>query len=181
MTNWIKKPAKRWKEASNIETDVKNSIFSFNIFKRIKFWNYFSLFIHGNEQFVFWFSLQDDPIVTTATGAPIGVRDATQTVGPRGPVLLQDVNFLDELSHFDRERIPERVVHAKGAGAFGYFEVTHPEIKKYSAAKVFSDVGKKTPIAVRFSTVGGESGSAGNLLVFSHTKNLTLLLSMFWR
>lgn len=107
-----------------------------------------------------FFCMQDEPVVTTATGAPIGVKDATQTVGPRGPVLLQDVNFLDELSHFDRERIPERVVHAKGAGAFGYFEVTHPEIKKYSAAKVFSDVGKKTPIAVRFSTVGGESGSA---------------------
>lgn len=104
--------------------------------------------------------LQEEHAVTTATGAPIGVKDATQTVGPRGPVLLQDVNFLDEISHFDRERIPERVVHAKGAGAFGYFEVTHPEIKKYSAAKVFSDVGKKTPIAVRFSTVGGESGSA---------------------
>lgn len=106
------------------------------------------------------FFLQEESFVTTATGAPIGTKDATQTVGPRGPVLLQDVNFLDEISHFDRERIPERVVHAKGAGAFGYFEVTHPEIKKYSAAKVFSDVGKKTPIAVRFSTVGGESGSA---------------------
>lgn len=64
------------------------------------------------------------------------------------------------MSHFDRERIPERVVHAKGAGAFGYFEVTHGEIQKYSAAKVFSSVGKRTPIAVRFSTVGGESGSA---------------------
>lgn len=67
---------------------------------------------------------------------------------------------MDELSHFDRERIPERVVHAKGAGAFGYFEVTHPNIQKYSAAKIFNAVGKKTPIAVRFSTVGGESGSA---------------------
>lgn len=67
--------------------------------------------------------------MTTATGAPIGVKDATMSVGNRGPLLLQDVNFLDELSHFDRERIPERVVHAKGAGAFGYFEVTHPEIK----------------------------------------------------
>lgn len=63
------------------------------------------------------------------------------------------------MSHFDRERIPERVVHAKGAGAFGYFEVTH-DIRKYSAAKVFDTIGKKTPIAVRFSTVGGESGSA---------------------
>lgn len=99
-------------------------------------------------------------VVTTAFGAPIGIKDATQSVGPRGPLLLQDVNFLDEMSHFDRERIPERVVHAKGAGAFGYFEVTDPEIQKYSAAKLFSQVGKRTPIAVRFSTVGGESGSA---------------------
>jgi catalase len=82
------------------------------------------------------------------------------TVGERGPILLQDVNFLDELSHFDRERIPERVVHAKGGGAFGYFEVTDSEITKYCAAKVFEKVGKRTPIAIRFSTVGGESGSA---------------------
>ncbi|MCL4137194.1 UNVERIFIED_CONTAM: hypothetical protein GTU68_012854 [Idotea baltica] len=63
------------------------------------------------------------------------------------------------MSHFDRERIPERVVHAKGAGAFGYFEVTH-DITKYCKAKVFESIGKKTPVAVRFSTVGGESGSA---------------------
>nr|QQL94339.1 catalase [Prodiamesa olivacea] len=96
---------------------------------------------------------------TLASGAPIGVKTATQTVGERGPVLLQDVNFIDEMSHFDRERIPERVVHAKGAGAFGHFEVTH-DITKYSAAKIFEKVGKRTPVAVRFSTVGGESGSA---------------------
>jgi len=83
--------------------------------------------------------------VTTATGAPIGVRDASLTVGERGPLLLQDVNFLDEMAHFDRERIPERVVHAKGAGAFGYFEVTSNEMKKYSAAKLFESVGKKNP------------------------------------
>lgn len=81
------------------------------------------------------------------------------TVGSRGPILLQDTPFIEVISHFDRERIPERVVHAKGAGAFGYFEVTH-DITKYTAAKVFSTIGKRTPIAVRFSTVGGESGSA---------------------
>lgn len=63
------------------------------------------------------------------------------------------------MAHFDRERIPERVVHAKGAGAFGYFEVTH-DITQYTAATVFESIGKRTPIAVRFSTVGGESGSA---------------------
>ncbi|KZC09248.1 Catalase [Dufourea novaeangliae] len=84
---------------------------------------------------------------------------ASLTVGPRGPMLIQDFVYLDEMSHFTRERIPERVVHAKGAGAFGYFEVTH-DITKYSKAKVFSRIGKRTPVAVRFSTVGGESGSA---------------------
>ena len=80
-------------------------------------------------------------------------------VGKRGPILLQDENYLDEMSHFDRERIPERVKHAKGSGAFGYFEVTH-DITQYSAAKVFDKIGKRTPVSARFSTVGGEMGSA---------------------
>ncbi|CAG9856040.1 unnamed protein product [Phyllotreta striolata] len=97
--------------------------------------------------------------VTTSFGNPIGEGAASLTVGVKGPILLQDQIFVDELAHFDRERIPERVVHAKGAGAFGYFEVTN-DITKYTAAKVFSQIGKKTPIGVRFSTVGGESGSA---------------------
>lgn len=99
------------------------------------------------------------PTITTGSGNPVGVQTAIQTVGERGPALLQDFHFQDELAHFDRERIPERVVHAKGGGAFGYFEVTH-DISKYCAAKVFGKVGKRTPIAIRFSTVGGESGSA---------------------
>lgn len=73
--------------------------------------------------------------------------------------MIQDSVLIDELAHFDRERIPERVVHAKGAGAFGYFEITH-DITKYSKACVFEKVGKRTPIAIRFSTVGGESGSS---------------------
>lgn len=81
------------------------------------------------------------------------------TVGERGPALLQDLHIVDVISSFARERIPERVVHAKGAGAFGEFEVTH-DITKYCAAKVFDTIGKKTPVAVRFSTVGGELGSA---------------------
>ncbi|XP_076288856.1 catalase [Lasioglossum baleicum] len=98
-------------------------------------------------------------VLLTGNGAPIAEKKASLTVGPRGPILLQDFVYLDEMSHFGRERIPERVVHAKGAGAFGYFEVTH-DITKYSKAKVFSRVGKRTPVAVRFSTVGGESGSA---------------------
>lgn len=99
------------------------------------------------------------PAVTNSAGIPIGTRDASLSIGPNGPLLLQDHQLIDELAHFARERIPERVVHAKGAGAFGYFEVTH-DISQYCAAKIFETVGKRTPLAVRFSTVGGESGSA---------------------
>jgi catalase len=97
--------------------------------------------------------------VVTGFGAPVDSKTATLTVGPHGPVLLQDHIYLDEITHFDRERIPERVVHAKGAGAFGYFEVTH-DITKYTKACLFSKIGKRTDLVVRFSTVGGESGSA---------------------
>jgi catalase len=98
--------------------------------------------------------------LTLSNGAPISTKTAVTTVGPRGPMLLQDLTFLDELAHFDRERIPERVVHAKGGGAYGYLEITHDTITKYSKAKLFDTVGKKTPLFIRFSTVGGESGSA---------------------
>ena len=98
--------------------------------------------------------------MTQLEGAPIHDKVNSLTVGPRGPILIQDSQFIEELAHFDRERIPERVVHAKGAGAFGEFEVTSPEIVKYCKAALFSHVGKKTPLAIRFSTVGGESGSA---------------------
>jgi len=97
--------------------------------------------------------------LTTGHGAPIGDKLNSVTVGERGPIAIQDHVLIEELAHFDRERIPERVVHAKGAGAFGYFEVTH-DISKYCKANVFAKIGQKTPIAVRFSTVGGESGSA---------------------
>ncbi|KAE9554279.1 hypothetical protein FO519_002513 [Halicephalobus sp. NKZ332] len=98
-------------------------------------------------------------VLTTSNGAPIGNKSTVLTVGPRGPMLLQDAVYLDEMAHFDRERIPERVVHAKGGGAHGYFEVTH-DITKYTKAAVFGEVGKRTPMFIRFSTVGGESGSA---------------------
>ncbi|GAB6019451.1 hypothetical protein CHUAL_001030 [Chamberlinius hualienensis] len=97
--------------------------------------------------------------LTTSAGVPVGNKVDVITAGSRGPVLLQDAVFLDEMAHFDRERIPERVVHAKGAAAFGYFEVTH-DITKYCKAKVFQQIGHRTPIAIRFSTVAGESGSA---------------------
>uniref|UniRef100_A0A914C403 Catalase n=1 Tax=Acrobeloides nanus TaxID=290746 RepID=A0A914C403_9BILA len=98
-------------------------------------------------------------VLTTSSGAPIDDKTNVLTAGPRGPVLLQDVVYLDEMGHFDRERIPERVVHAKGGGAHGYFEVTH-DITKYSKASIFGEVGKRTPLFLRFSTVAGESGSA---------------------
>ncbi|KAJ8673510.1 hypothetical protein QAD02_004772 [Eretmocerus hayati] len=97
--------------------------------------------------------------ILTANGAPVADKNNSLTVGPRGPILLQDFVYLDEISHFDRERIPERVVHAKGAGAMGYFEVTH-DITRYTKAKLFAGIGKKTPVNMRFSQVAGERGSA---------------------
>ncbi|XP_018568951.1 catalase [Anoplophora glabripennis] len=101
--------------------------------------------------------LTDEESITTTYGTPVPEKDASLTVGYHGPVLLQDWFAIDQLAHFARERIPERVVHARGAGAFGYFEVTH-DITQYTAACVFSEIGKKTPMAVRFSQVAGELG-----------------------
>ncbi|PKL75814.1 MAG: catalase, partial [Candidatus Melainabacteria bacterium HGW-Melainabacteria-1] len=81
------------------------------------------------------------------------------TSGAGGPTLMQDVHLMEKLAHFDRERIPERVVHAKGAGAGGYFEVTH-DLSRYTRTKFLSKVGKRTEVFARFSQVGGEKGSA---------------------
>ncbi|MEL5876927.1 catalase [Cereibacter sphaeroides] len=97
--------------------------------------------------------------MTTTAGAPIADNQNTLTAGPRGPVLLEDYQLIEKLAHQNRERIPERVVHAKGWGAFGTFTVTN-DITRYSCAKVFSEVGKQTDLAVRFSTVAGELGAA---------------------
>jgi len=97
--------------------------------------------------------------LTTAFGIPVGDDQNSLTAGERGPVLMQDVHLLEKLAHFDRERIPERVVHAKGAGAGGYFEVT-ADVTKYTKAKFLSKVGKRTEVFARFSTVGGEKGSS---------------------
>ncbi len=97
--------------------------------------------------------------LTTAAGAPVVDNQNTQTAGPRGPVLLQDVWHLEKLAHFAREVIPERRMHAKGSGAFGTFTVTH-DITKYTRAKLFSTVGKKSDLFMRFSTVAGERGAA---------------------
>jgi len=100
-----------------------------------------------------------DDIITNSFGTPVSNDQNSLTAGERGPVMMQDVHLLDKLAHFDRERIPERVVHAKGTGAYGYFEVTN-DVTKYTKAKFLSEVGKKTDLFVRFSTVGGEKGSA---------------------
>jgi len=97
--------------------------------------------------------------LTTATGAPVADNQNTKTAGPRGPVLLEDVWYLEKLAHFDREVIPERRMHAKGSGAFGTFKVTH-DITKYTKAKIFSEIGKETGLFVRFSIVAGERGAA---------------------
>src|SRR5690606_29321406 len=100
-----------------------------------------------------------DKTLTTAAGAPVANNNHSLTAGPRGPVLLQDVWLIDKLAHFARERIPERVVHAKGSGAYGTLTITH-DITRYTRAKVFSEVGKQTPLFLRFSTVAGERGAA---------------------
>ncbi len=97
--------------------------------------------------------------LTTAAGAPVVDNQNTQTAGPRGPVLLQDVWHLEKLAHFAREVIPERRMHAKGSAAYGTFTVTH-DITKYTKAKIFSQIGKKTELVLRFSTVAGERGAA---------------------
>jgi len=101
----------------------------------------------------------DKKKLTTNFGKPVENDQNTVTAGNPGPALIQDIHLLEKLAHFDRERIPERVVHAKGAGAHGYFEVT-ADVTKYTKAKFLSEIGKRTDLFVRFSTVGGEKGSA---------------------
>jgi catalase len=97
--------------------------------------------------------------LTANNGAPVGDNQNVLTAGPRGPMLLQDVWFLEKLAHFDREVIPERRMHAKGSGAYGTFTVTH-DISRFTKAKIFSEVGGKTELFARFSTVAGERGAA---------------------
>lgn len=97
--------------------------------------------------------------LTTAAGRPIADNQNSETAGPRGPVTLQDFWLIEKLAHFDRERIPERVVHAKGSAAYGVLRITH-DITRYSKADLFSAIGKETPVFLRFSTVAGERGAA---------------------
>ncbi len=97
--------------------------------------------------------------LTTTAGNPVADNQNSLTAGPRGPVLIQDYQLIEKLAHQNRERIPERVVHAKGWGAFGTLTVTH-DITKYTKANIFSEIGKKTDMLARFSTVAGEKGAA---------------------
>lgn len=97
--------------------------------------------------------------LTTSAGSPVPDNQNAKTAGSRGPVLLEDYQLIEKLAHQNRERIPERVVHAKGWGAFGTFTVTN-DISKYTKAAIFSEVGKKTDMVARFSTVAGEQGAA---------------------
>ena len=103
--------------------------------------------------------MKDDKKLTTNAGAPVPDNQNVMTAGPRGPQLLQDVWYLEKMAHFDREVIPERRMHAKGSGAYGTFTVTH-DITKYTRARIFSKIGKKTEMFARFSTVAGERGAA---------------------
>ncbi|KZT34387.1 catalase [Sistotremastrum suecicum HHB10207 ss-3] len=105
------------------------------------------------------FNTPDGATYTTSNGDPIAEPYAVQRIGHNGPVLLQDFHHIDLLAHFDRERIPERVVHAKAAGAHGYFEVTH-DISDLTCAALFNKVGKRARVTARLSTVAGEAGSA---------------------
>uniref|UniRef100_A0A093VDR7 Catalase n=1 Tax=Talaromyces marneffei PM1 TaxID=1077442 RepID=A0A093VDR7_TALMA len=101
----------------------------------------------------------ETPTYTTSNGCPVFDPESSQRIGKNGPLLLQDFHLIDLLAHFDRERIPERVVHAKGAGAYGEFEVTD-DISDITTIDMLKGVGKKTKLVTRFSTVGGEKGSA---------------------
>jgi catalase len=98
--------------------------------------------------------------MTSDAGRPVGDNQNSVTVGPRGPIVGDDWLLFEKMAHFNRERIPERVVHAKGSGAYGTFTCTSTEIRKYTSAKLFEAPGKQTPLIARFSTVGGEKGSA---------------------
>src|ERR1700688_3359445 len=103
--------------------------------------------------------MPDTEYLITSTGAPVSANQHSLTAGNRGPTLLEDVHVLDKLADLERERIAERVVHAKGAGAHGYFEVTH-DVTPWTRADFLNEIGKTTPLFIRFSTVGGEKGSA---------------------
>ena len=99
------------------------------------------------------------PFMTTDAGSPVADNQNSLTAGERGPVLMADYQLIVRMAHFNRERVPERVVHAKGAGAYGTLTITH-DIAHYTCAKLFSSIGNQCDMFLRFSTVAGEQGSA---------------------
>jgi catalase len=105
-------------------------------------------------------NMNEKNTLTTDAGIPVGDNRNSLTAGPRGPLLVQDWQHFERHAHFNREGIPDRVVHAKGSGAYGTLTITN-DILRYSQAKVFSNVGKTTACFARFSTVAGERGAAG--------------------
>jgi catalase len=112
----------------------------------------------GNGGELHQFAEGDVPVLTTAQGGPVSDDQNTLKIGQRGPTLVEDFHFREKIFHFDHERIPERVVHARGYGAHGYFE-TYESLAKYTRADIFQRAGEKTPAFVRFSTVAGSKGS----------------------
>ena len=118
--------------------------------------------------------MTQDLRLTTASGIPVADNQNSISAGPRGPLLLQDFHLIEKLQHFNRERIPERVVHAKGSGAYGTFTVTH-DISHLTKARLFSEIGKKTETFVRFSTVGGEDGFITAAFVRRHCASNSFL------
>lgn len=106
----------------------------------------------------YYHGAMSEKTLSTAHGIPVADNQNSQTAGRYGPVLMQDVHLIEKLAHFNRERIPERVVHAKGTGAYGYIQIDE-DLSDLTKAAPFGQAGKKTPCFLRFSTVGGESGS----------------------
>jgi catalase len=100
--------------------------------------------------------------MTTDAGRPVGDNQNSLTVGPRGPIVFEDYLLFEKMAHFNRERIPERVVHAKGSGAHGYFVCTSQEIAKYTTAKLFNGIGKKIPAFIRFFHSGWRERLGGH-------------------
>ena len=98
------------------------------------------------------------PVLTTQQGIPVADNQNSLRASPRGPTLLEDFILREKITHFDHERIPERIVHARGSAAHGFFELTH-SLKEHTTARVLTEVGVQTPVFTRFSTVAGGAGS----------------------
>ena len=114
--------------------------------------------VRGNADEVHQLAGGKHPPLTTNQGVPVSDDQNSLRPSPRGPTLLEDFILREKITHFDHERIPERIVHARGSAAHGYFELTH-SLKKYTTAKILTEVGNKTPLFTRFSTVAGGAGS----------------------